>query len=129
MKRAVLFIACFLLVGCDQEDTSNKPWLGYAWNKKESRLEFWFTGFENYRDCIEHMKAGVATAPDNEWYAEPVGCGMSSNSYWTVWWYSLIHPDKNIECIWRSPGGVTIKSGYGPLLKGFPKKSLGGYCV
>ncbi len=130
MKRIPLLIICVFLGGCDlQQETSEKPWAGYAWHKEHQKFQFWWTSYESRRDCIEHMKAEAATG-SSQWYSEPIGCAYSSNSYWAVWWYNLIYPDKNIECIWRSIEGTKIKAGYGPLLKGYLKdRTTKGYCV
>jgi hypothetical protein len=130
VRVVVVLIASLLLGGCDPtEETSNKPWAGYAWNKGKSRFEWWFNAYESQRDCLEHMKSSVVIAPNSEWYSEPVGCGYNSNSYWRVWWFNLIYPDKHIACIWRSPEATSVKAGYGPLLEGNPRRGTNGYCV
>jgi hypothetical protein len=75
------------------------------------------------------MKFGLVAPPNDSWYSEPVGCGYTSNSYWRVWFFTLLYPDKHLACIWRSPDGTAGKSGYSMLLEGFPRKSTNGYCV
>jgi hypothetical protein len=119
-----------LLTGCDlTEETSNKPWSGYALNKGSGRFEWWFNSHESERDCIESIKAGVSSAPNNQWYAKPVGCGFMSNSYWRVWLMNIIYPDKNFECIYRAPEAASVKGAYSNMLVGAPRRTTSGYCV
>lgn len=131
MRLVFLLLLATIVAGCDLlEDTSDRPWSGYALNKGSKRYEFWYTMFETQRDCMEAMTYGVSNPPHNQWYSEPVGCSYTSNSYWKVWITSKMY-DGPFQCIARniSPTSAKAQTTYGMLLKDYPSRGESFYCM
>jgi hypothetical protein len=130
---AVLIAASSSLSGCDVlEETAQRPWNAYAWQKENKRHQIWFSNYETYRDCIEATRTQVNSSPNNQWYSEPFGCGYSSNSYWrTLFFNNRYAKMTDFQCIARSSSTDAYKSHvrYGPVLQGYPKPSGNSYCV
>lgn len=69
VRQLLVLLVSFSLVGCDLlNDTTPKPWIGYAWNKEQKRVEWFFNGFETW-DREEAMLHAIETSPDNQWYS------------------------------------------------------------
>ena len=117
MRRLILCIACLLLGSCDVfNDSTPKPWMGYAWNVEKKRTEWFFSAYETHRDCEESMMHSVETAPNNQWYSKPIGCGYNGNDYWRVVVMNALFGGKDLGCIARSLNGNSSGMGYGPVL-------------
>ena len=132
MKHAFAVVSALMLVGCDPlHDSAPKPWMGYAWNAKEKRIEWFFSQFETYRDCQESMQNSIETPPNNQWYSNPIGCGYSGNDYYRVVVMNAIFGGKELGCIARSLDPEIQKSGlgYGPILSKEIKRTDRWYCM
>ncbi|MCA1452072.1 hypothetical protein I6F35_02430 [Bradyrhizobium sp. BRP22] len=125
----VVLVSSFL-GGCDLlNDTAAKPWMGYAWNMKQKRVEWFFNSFETHRDCEESMLHAIETPPNDQWYSKPIGCGYSGNDYWRVLIMNALFGGKDLGCIARSMNGSANGMGYGPVLDRTNKRGEGWYCV
>ena len=75
-----LCVLSFFSLGCsDPEDTTDKPWMGYAKHISTDKWEWWFANFETYEECKESMNWNVTREFQKENYSKPVGCAFSSN--------------------------------------------------
>ncbi len=127
--KVALSMIFLLLTGCGAE--SDTPWRGYAWNKSDSRFEWFYVWKETQEDCIKSMEFEVVNPPSNQWYSTPFGCGYSGNSYFKVRLLNEILGGDHIQCVVRNTaaGAKTQKVLYGPLLEGFPTSGRDFYCT
>jgi hypothetical protein len=125
-----LLFAGLVLGGCDLlQDTSKRPWIGYAFNKDNNRFEFELNDWATNRDCIESLKHLVATRPG---LSEPIGCAYRGNSYLRVWMMDFLFGGKEIDCITRRTNPVETEggTGYNAKLKGYSgRRGDDWYCV
>jgi hypothetical protein len=133
MKKVLIF--CFILFalqGCwFDEDVNENPWMGYAFNIKDAKPEWWLSQYKTKEECLEHLNWAVTNTDNKEWYSKPVGCGFSSNSYILSLIHYLIDQDENFQCLVKSknPEIRKMKMRYGPMLKGYEIVSTREECV
>ncbi len=71
MRLALATSLAILLGGCDfLEDSSKRPWIGYAWHKTDDKPQWFFSDFETLRDCMEMMRHNVKEWPNSQWYPD-----------------------------------------------------------
>src|SRR4051794_29219059 len=80
-------------------DSSDRPWIGYAFHKSDNTFEWWSNSYQTRRDCIEGMRWGVSNTIQQQWYAEPVGCGYFGNDWWYVALMNKMLGGDQIKCI------------------------------
>lgn len=124
-----ILILIFFIVGCDTHE-NEYPWSGYAWNKEESKFEWFFIHKETLEDCIQAMEFAVSTPPHNAWYTTPISCGYHGNNYYKVWLMNEVWGGSHFKCIVKNthPEIKEKKMVYGPLLEGYPSKGKDYYC-
>ncbi len=111
-------------------DSSDRPWIGYARHKSDNTYELWAVSYQTHRDCIEGMKWGVSNPPQQQWYAEPVGCGYFGNDWWYVALMNRVWGGDQIKCIARvtDKEAAAGKRRYSPMITS-QKRGDGWYCV
>jgi hypothetical protein len=130
MRTLLPILIALLVGGCEKFEAPDRPWYGYAWSKKELRLEWWFNNHETLRDCMEKMEYDIAYSVHTEWYSRPIGCGYRGSNYWQVWFMNGMGGNKQIQCIAKatSKEAIEAKMRYIPVL-GTQTRGDGWYCV
>jgi hypothetical protein len=133
MKNYFIFVLLIFLSACsNKSDTSEKPWMGYAFSKKDNRAEFFFSSHDSNEACIEDMNWETSNTINANWYSKPIGCAFYSNSFVKAAFYYYLSKTNSVECFYESydPAIRKIKGKYGPLLKGYKKRDPSeGKCV
>jgi hypothetical protein len=100
-------------------DATSSPWGGYAWNKKEERLE-WVNFWTSHTECVSQLQHLISDdAFNSQFYSKPIGCAYNGNSYWRVLILNALWGGKELGCIAISgEPSEAIKIGmlYGPVL-------------
>ena len=126
-KFLLLFTLFFLIGGCDfLEKSSDKPWLGYAFNKSENKLRWWYDSFGSHEECIKSMERGVTETKNATRYSMPVGCGYTSNSrVKVIIMNGLFARSEDFQCITKSRSSKIrkMKMSVSPVLNGYPETS------
>jgi hypothetical protein len=80
-------------------DSAPDPWIGYARNRAENRLE-WISlgqGMKTHTECINELKRLASDSDSN--YSEPIGCGYEGNNYWRVRFMNALWGGNELACI------------------------------
>lgn len=105
--------------GCSVE-SSDKPWRGYAINKRTGQAEPWWLMFESKEVCKETMLWKLRPGEENaQWYSKPIGCFYTSNSLIDAVVTNFFAYGKDIACYLEHKNPQARKEGwkYWPILK------------
>jgi hypothetical protein len=127
---ASVSILALVLGGCDLlQDSTPRPWIGYAYNKDHNRFAWELNDWRTERDCKEAMLHIVETRPG---ITMPIGCGYRGNNYWRVWIMNWLWGGDQIDCVTKQTSTVELEGGmaFNVKLKGSPdRRGDGWYCV
>jgi hypothetical protein len=101
-------------------ESSKKPWGGFATNRESGKIEWWFAEYESHSECIKHMYWQVNNdSIHKEHYKEPYGCAFMSNNFLdAVLRNELLAENQNFECLAESknPDAEQMKVKYSVVL-------------
>jgi hypothetical protein len=109
-------------------DKQSHPWVGYAENIRTGSIEFFFSEFEERRDCLASMEFEVTLGVSKRYYRAPYGCGFVGTSKWQALAFNKWAIGDDLSCITKR---INSKS-YGPLVRNGidePRQGQGWYCV